>query len=184
MTNLTCHSLPPLEYLQELFAVDETSPSGLRRIKTVSSRAKKGDVAGCPPGPNNCYWKVSITYGGKTITYGVHRIIYVMATGRNIDHLFIDHINGVDEGNVLSNLREATPAQNMYNRVKSAKPCTSKYKGVYWCKQNRSWAAEIRQGGRRRFLGRYHSEEAAARAYNDAALALHENFANLNCVPS
>lgn len=184
MTNLACHPLPPLDYLQELFVVDETSPSGLRRIKTVSSRAKEGDVAGSAPGPSNHYWRVRVTYNGKTVTYGVHRIIYAMATGKNINHVFIDHINGLDQGNALDNLREATPAQNMHNRVKSARQCTSKYKGVYWCKNSQSWAAEIKHGGRKKYLGRYRSEEAAARAYNNAALALHKDFASLNNVPS
>ncbi len=46
---------------------------------------------------------------------------------------------------------------------------TSKYCGVSWDKRKRKWVASIKVGGKARFLGRFADEEAAARAYDEAA---------------
>lgn len=42
---------------------------------------------------------------------------------------------------------------------------TSKYKGVYWCREHQRWRAEIVCDGVRHRLGRHRSEEDAAAAY-------------------
>jgi hypothetical protein len=180
MTTLTCRPLPPLEYLNELFEIDETSPSGLRRIKTVSSRAQKGCVAGTLL---RQYWRVNITYDKKQYIYYAHRLVYAMGTGRNIENVFIDHIDGIEKRNTLSNLREALPAENMRNRVKSKGKKTSDYLGVYWYSKRKKWVAQIKHNNKKTYIGQYDSQEAAARAYNEIALAYHGAFANLNVIP-
>eukprot|EP01045_Picozoa_sp_COSAG04_P008485 COSAG04_NODE_471_length_13830_cov_4.905251_2_plen_199_part_00 len=45
----------------------------------------------------------------------------------------------------------------------------SRYVGVSWFKSERRWRAEIRHEGRRQGLGSFVEEEAAARAFDDAA---------------
>lgn len=47
--------------------------------------------------------------------------------------------------------------------------CSSRYKGVSWCKRLGKWECYITVRGKRRDLGRFDSEEAAALAYNRAA---------------
>lgn len=46
----------------------------------------------------------------------------------------------------------------------------SKYKGVLWDKVTGSWRAIIKTNGKTKYLGVYTTEEAAARAYDEAAL--------------
>lgn len=47
-------------------------------------------------------------------------------------------------------------------------------------KQQRKWYARIDHHGQRHWLGAHRSERAAARARDDAAFALHGEFAHLN----
>lgn len=181
MTSLACRPLPPLEFLDELFEVDETSPSGLRRIKTVGSRARKGEIAGTNL---QGYWRVQIRYNNENFKYLAHRLVYAMSTRKNIDNVLIDHIDGINKQNILNNFREASHAENMRNRSKSKTRCTSKYLGVHWCSCSGKWKATLRNNQRKITLGRYESEEEAALAYNRAALVHHKDFANLNLLAS
>ena len=49
---------------------------------------------------------------------------------------------------------------------------SSRYVGVRWMQTRRRWAAEISHEGRRQHLGTFAEEEAAARAFDDAARRL------------
>jgi hypothetical protein len=182
MTKLAYRPLPPLEFLDDLFEVDETSPSGLRRKKTVSCNAKAGDVAGCYM-PNVRYWTVVITHDKVKYAYYVHRLIYAMATRENIDDTFIDHIESEQKQNVISNLRKASHQENMRNRGKSKAKRTSQYKCVYWNERRQRWIAKMQSHGKYIWIGTYHSEIEAAEAYNEAALRHHKDFASLNAIP-
>ena len=105
--------------------------------------------------------------------------------GRSITvRVRIDHIDGVNKQNVLSNLREASHSENMRNRAKSKTKCTSKYLGVYLCSRSNKWRVGIKSNQEKIDLGRYESEEEAAMVYNRAALARHKEFANLNLIAS
>lgn len=183
MAKLTRRPLPPLDYLHQLFLVDETSPSGLRRKKTVSSNAREGDVAGIYM-PKTRYWVVNITYNKQKHTYYVHRLVYAMATGKNIDNTFIDHVETTEKRNVIQNLREASHQQNMRNRGRSKSKYTSQYKCVYWNEKRQRWIAKMQANGKYIWIGTFDSEVEAALAYNEAALKHHGEFASLNDVPS
>lgn len=182
MTKLAYRPLPPLEVLDELFEIDETSPSGLRRKKTVSCNAKAGDVAGTYRS-NVCYWAVVITHDKAKHVYYVHRLIYAMATRENIDNTFIDHIESKQKQNVIGNLRKASHQENMRNRGKSKAKRTSQYKCVYWNERRQRWIAKMQANGKYIWIGTYHSESEAAEAYNEAALRHHKDFASLNAIP-
>lgn len=89
----------------------------------------------------------------------------------------VDHHDGNGLNNRRSNLREATHAQNMGNARKQP-GCSSRFKGVYW--SGKKWQAQIGVNHGTRYLGRFVSEEDAARAYDAAALEAWGEFARLN----
>ncbi|MGD2093821.1 MAG: HNH endonuclease [Phycisphaerales bacterium] len=109
---------------------------------------------------------------GKNIT--MHRVI----TGAP-DHLLVDHIDHNGLNNRRSNLRLATKAQNNRNtRVIPNK--SSRYKGVYWNKANKKWAAKIKCNKKTYRLGYFNDEMEAGKAYDKAAKKYHKEFAVLN----
>lgn len=105
----------------------------------------------------------------------MHRLIL----GLTDPKILVDHrdFNGLN--NQRSNLRTATPSQNSSNR-QPIKGSTSKYIGVHWFKNAKLWTAQIKKKGKLIKLGYFKIEENAAVAYNNAAIKLHGEFANLN----
>ena len=104
----------------------------------------------------------------------MHRAIMGAAKGDAVDHK-----NGDPLDNRKENLRIATQQENMRNKVRKPPNCTSKYKGVYWHRSMKKWAAEIRDcellpsgKTRKRVIGYFSAEEDAARAYDAARLQL------------
>ncbi len=93
-----------------------------------------------------------------------------------------DHINGNGLDNRRCNLRACTHIQNSWNSRKQ-QGATSQYKGVSWARKNQCWRAFIHQGGQQISLGNFDSEEAAALAYNYAAIKLRGSHTLLNLVP-
>lgn len=91
-----------------------------------------------------------------------------------------DHIDRNPFNNVTSNLRKCTVTQNIQNRVKWVKNSSSKYKGVCWHKKCKKWSAQIGVKKAQVHLGLFETEEAAALAYNKAALEHFGEFAHLN----
>jgi hypothetical protein len=99
----------------------------------------------------------------------LHRLIMGAKRGE-----LVDHINGDTLDNRRSNLRFATKAENSRNaRIKGG---SSRFKGVSF----NGWAAHIRVDGKLKHLGRFATEEEAARAYNEAAIRHFGEFARLN----
>lgn len=93
----------------------------------------------------------------------------------------IDHINGDTLDNRKQNLRLATAAQNSRNsRRPNIVGKTSRFKGVCWTVDGDCWLANITADGQQHRLGRFSSEEDAARAYDEAALRLFGEFARTN----
>jgi hypothetical protein len=90
----------------------------------------------------------------------------------------IDHIDGNPRNNRISNLRLATPSQNMMNRGKQSNN-TSGYKGVSYRKDRKKWRAYIKKEGKFMALGHYDSKKDAYSAYCDAARKYHGAFARL-----
>jgi len=99
---------------------------------------------------------------------------------RRASHLFIDHINHNGLDNRCANLRIATFTQNVRHRRKFKLYSRSKFKGVDWVQKQKKWRARILVDGRRIYLGSFHSEIAAAHAYDKAARKHHGQFASLN----
>lgn len=132
-----------------------------------------------------CYLMTGGYVGGTILGKGnvrAHRVIWAMHTGEWPDE-FLDHINGDRQDNCISNLREATLAQNHCNRAPLA-GSSSQFLGVSWSDRNKGWVARIKSGGISQYLGTFRQEAQAALAYNAAAQARHGEFARLNAVGS
>ena len=84
----------------------------------------------------------------------------------------MDHRNGVHDDNRISNLREATNAQNSQNRALHANN-TSGFPGVTWFWQRRKWMSQITFDGKRKGLGYFDDPEEAHEAYLAAKARLH-----------
>lgn len=84
----------------------------------------------------------------------------------------IDHINGSRTDNRITNLRQATSAQNKQNaRMRSDN--SSGYPGVSWFKCCNKWRADIQGGRKQNYLGVFDTAELAHEAYEFAKSLLH-----------
>jgi hypothetical protein len=93
----------------------------------------------------------------------------------------IDHIDRNSLNNQRSNLRLCECWQNAVNR--RTRHGSSKFRGVYHEPDTDRWTAKITARRRRSCLGTFKTEVEAARAYNQAALTHHGEFAQLNVLP-
>lgn len=116
------------------------------------------------------YARVSID--GNSLT--LHRYI-IKYEGHDV----VDHINSNRLDNRKVNLRIVTRTQNSQNK-KSSSNSTSKYIGVCFDKSRNKWAAEIRPEGKKKFLGRFNTEEEAAKARDIATIKYFGEFGKLN----
>lgn len=112
---------------------------------------------------------------GHQKSISLHRFILSAPVGYDVDHK--DRTRCLDCRR--SNLRLATRSQNLANARKRLGG-TSKYKGVTKKPTGKPWMSRIAKEGEQIYLGRFDTEEAAARAYNSAAVELFGEFALLN----
>ena len=110
---------------------------------------------------------------GRDAIY-MHRAIMKLAS---TDPRKVDHINGNRLDNRKTNLRIATQKENCRNRAPRGK---SQYKGVSFHKHRGKWQAAITTDEGYRYLGLFHDEIEAARAYDAEARKCFGVFAWLN----
>ena len=110
---------------------------------------------------------------GKQSSFSMHRTIMNANKG-----CIIDHINQDTLDNRKINLRICTQSQNQMNRNKTIKNKTG-YKGVIQ-KSNNKFGVQITLNKKIIHIGYYIDPKDAARAYNEAAIKYHGEFANLN----
>jgi len=92
---------------------------------------------------------------------------------------FVDHRNLDGRDNRRKNIRLCTQQQNTFNK-KPRKNSSSRYKGVYWCKDKKRWKASASLSGKVYGLGSFKCEVAAARVYDRFAIEHHGDFVRLN----
>lgn len=98
-------------------------------------------------------------------------------------NLVVDHINHNCFDNRKSNLRTCTNQENSWNRKVESKSkyiATSSYKGVSYRNARNKWRASIQVNKKKLYLGFFKTPEAAAIAYNEAAIKYFGEFACLN----
>ena len=104
----------------------------------------------------------------------MHRLLLgAGAEGKNGDHR-----NGNSLDNRRNNLRPADDFESMRNRGRF-KNNTSGYKGVCWHKGTGKWVVRITYNLKRISLGYFDAPEEAYKAYCEAAVRLHGEFARL-----
>ena len=110
----------------------------------------------------------------------MHRLIL----GVTDDKSLIDHIDGNGLNNQRINLRLCNSSENQGNRNGKSNG-SSKYKGVCRIEGKNgyvSWRSELYLNGIKVFQKNFSSEDAAAIAYNQAAIKHYGSFAKLNII--
>lgn len=128
-------------------------------------------------GHNTFYARRCVTVNGKSKFLYMHREILggnERLMGFEVDHKDHDGLNNVKE-----NLRKCTHQQNQQNNRQTG-TYSSKFKGVYWNKQQKVWMVRIQENKRDSYIGRFHDEQLAAKAYDLAAIRIQGDFARLN----
>ncbi len=148
-------------------ALEYDRRTGVFRWRTsTSSRARVGDLAGyCDPRTGYLY----ITLERNRML--AHRIAWMFEHG-SWPAVEIDHRDGDGSNNRISNLREATKAENQQNvglRKDNSTGCT----GVSVCSSTGKFKARIVCKGREYALGRFVTAEQAADAYRAAKRKIH-----------
>ncbi|UQD69229.1 HNH endonuclease [Bradyrhizobium japonicum] len=138
---------------------------GARRNRIYHAAGTRADH------PMGRYRSVSIN-GAR---YKAHKLIWLHVHGV-WPSAEIDHINRDGHDNRLSNLREATRAQNQANRSKHKRNTTG-FKGVFLRCDGKAWCAYLTVDRKVHRLGSFPTPEQAAAAYQEAARVYHREFA-------
>jgi hypothetical protein len=157
--------LPPQDELLATFSYDPTSGFFAWRVP------RQGRLSGQHAGTRTRHKGFRVVIDGKQ--YSVHRIIWKMI--HNEEPIEIDHIDGDEWNNSLTNLRAATTSQNQMNKG-ACKNNKLGVKGVHYQPSRQQYRATIYLDGRIIFLGRFHELDDAKAAYATAVAKYHGEF--------
>ena len=104
----------------------------------------------------------------------IHR--FLMNATKNV---IIDHINNNSYDNRMSNLRNSNKSLNNHNSSKK-KNATSDFYGVSYDKNRSKYTATVSKNGKCYNLGRFATEEEAAKVRDKKAIELYGKYAQLN----
>lgn len=134
--------------IEELLAVDESSPTGLVWAASPRARVKVGSPALTTIGKSGYYHG---SCGGKY--YQAHRVVFYLTHG--YWPKVVDHLDGNRLNNTPLNLRDASRAENMHNQ--------KVVRG--FIKDRGRFRARIHVDGKYISLGTYDTEQEAHAAY-------------------
>lgn len=164
--------LPPAEELWETFHYRPLTGELIYAQAAWNKQFRIGTVAGATDRYGYRYL-LARNWGGA---FKIHRIVWCWMTGADPGDQTIDHVNLNPSDNRWHNLRLADLNQQQYNRGKTARGITSKYKGVS-IRQRNGWKPEIVSTiaveGQKIRIGSFATEEDAHAAYCAASKVLH-----------
>lgn len=165
------HSLD-LDRLQEVLDYDPETGVFSWRIR-IGPRCKLGQPAGCIK--TQGYRRIAI----DGVSYTASHLAWYHFYGEPSDS-DLDHKDRNKDNNRISNLRKATFSQNSMN-IGRLVTNTSGFKGVskFSFNTRKKWRAQIRQNGKRFYLGAFDTPEEAYAAYCAKAAELHGKFMRL-----
>lgn len=144
-----------------VYRIPFTSPKGIyyKRKKIAGYRHHNG------------YFEICFTDSqGVSSKISTHKMVAMAFLGDNNSGKQVDHIDGNPSNNAASNLRYLTCSENHKAFNKKRAHTTSKYRGVCYAHSRGRWQAAVYTDGKYRFIGRYDTEDAAALAWNEAAI--------------
>jgi hypothetical protein len=170
----------PVEFLRQCFDADAEAGTARWRQRPREHFATTkawatwnakyaGTVAGSPNSEG--YLQVKVTVAGRQRQLRIPRVVWAMTHGYWPEHQ-VDHREGVEAGDGIGNLREATNAQNCQNR-KTHRNNTSGFPGVSWTEHRCKWKAQISADPYYVYLGLFDTKEEASAAYCVAKAILH-----------
>ena len=153
-----------VEELHEIF--EEKEPGVLyRKKRTIGINIKK--PSGTMSKKNGyCYIRM---HGRR---YLRHRLIWKMHAGQEPPEV-IDHILGIENGDVFTNLQESNQSHNQ-NKKRIQRNNTSGMVGVTWYNDGKKWRAYIKSKGKTISLGYFFDKEEAHKAYLAAKDIYHD----------
>lgn len=160
-------NLPEISLLREYFDYNPES-GALTWVKSRGRTAVGTKVSGLDA---RGYFRI----GFHKQRFFAHRVAFALYYGRWPTNE-IDHIDGNRGNNRISNLREATHAENMRNRTIHSTN-VSGISGVSWHKARRKWRAQIGGTKDRKHLGLFDNLADAAEARRQAEQEYYGNFA-------
>ena len=122
-------------------------------------KSKKKTSVGLKIGHKDSYGYMQFTINGKF--YLSHRMVWLYVYGF-LPEKEIDHINGVRDDNRLSNLREASRAENNRNSKRSR---GGSLLGTFFEKNSKRYYSKITVNKKRIYLGCFKTEIEAHEAY-------------------
>lgn len=108
-------------------------------------------------------------------TYKAHRLAWLYMHGE-WPAWFLDHKNRDRADNRIENLREASNAENMQNRVRARRDSGSGLIGAFFNKCKSKWTSKIKVDGKVTVLGYFPTAEDAHAAYMKAKEGFHPFF--------
>jgi hypothetical protein len=152
--------------------------SNLGRVKNIKNEKEK--IIN-PSITNVGYYSVGLykNKNNKTRTYGIHQLVAIAFLGHKPcgHELVIDHINDNRSDNRVKNLQIVT---QRFNVRKTQGKYTSKYKGVFYCKKNNKWKAQIYFEKKVKHLGFFDFELEAHLEYQKALKNIENNAFKLS----
>lgn len=127
------------------------------------------------------YYVSRLKINDKYVSVYPHRLVAKYFLNDFHDEGIIDHIDRNKLNNNVNNLRIVSYVENEYNKSKRLN-CSSKYKGVSWCKTKQKWRCSIKI--LKKQINKYFDDENECAEYYNLLVKNHnlEIYCDLNII--